>query len=95
MKTDDLIRALAADLSPQRETGRVAAIGLPLALIAAAGLLWLGLGFRGDLAHTLEKPLQALSMVLALGLAGAGMGMVRGLSRPAGAARGAVGLLGG
>jgi hypothetical protein len=95
MKTEDLIRAMAADTTRQAGTERVVALGLPLALIAAASLLWLALGFRGDLAQTMEKPLQALRLMLALALAWAGLGMVLGLARPTGAARRSVALLAG
>ena len=95
MKTEDLVRAMAADTTPQAGTGRVAALGLPLALIAAASLLWLALGFRSDLAQTMEKPVQALRLMLVLALAGAGLGMVLGLARPTGTARRSVALVGG
>lgn len=88
MKTDDLIRVLAADVTPETGAGRYVALCLPPALIAATALVWVSLGFRGDLAQTMESPFQALRMALALGLGVAGTGMVVALARPAGVAGG-------
>lgn len=95
MKTDDLIRAMAADVTPHTGAGRYMALCLPPALIAATALLWLALGFRADLAQTMESPFQALRMAFALGLGLAGTGMVLGFARPAGAAGWSLWLLAG
>jgi hypothetical protein len=85
MRTDDLIRALAADtqrVGPLRTT-LVAAL-LPALLIGLAGL-WIVLGFRADLAAAMGHAESAARIVLTglLGISGAHMALV--LARPEGA----------
>ncbi len=74
MKTDDLIRALAADGMAARPLGRALALGLFPALALAVLALWLVLGFRADLGEAIVTPVSAarwgLTSALAL-LAGA------------------------
>ena len=51
MKTDDLIRALAADSQVGKPPERAILASLAPALAAAVALLWMLLGFREDLAR--------------------------------------------
>ena len=85
MKTDTLIRALAADAQVRRP-GRPLAMTLPLALLVIVAGLWLSLGLREDLLASLTVPHSALRFVLtgALGLIGLRIALV--LARPEGRA---------
>ena len=87
MKTDDLIRALAADTRRQAAPGAVLARGLVPALALAALALWYALGFRPDLLAALVTPLSVARILLAgvLGLAALRLTLI--LARPEGAAR--------
>ena len=84
MKTDDLIRALAADAKPAQPLLPVMVIWLVPALIVALVGLWATLGFRADLAQALVTPVSAVRFVLtgALGLVGARIALL--LARPEG-----------
>lgn len=84
MKTDALIRALAADTQMQRRPAPLALSLLPLGLGAGLLGLWLALGFRDDLGPSLGVPEAVLRFVLtgALGLMGVRMGLT--LARPEG-----------
>lgn len=85
MNTDDLIRALAADTlhrpAPQAMLLRWLLPSLGLAVLA----VWLGLGFRVDLAAALVNPVSVARMVLTalLGLVAIRLALV--LARPEGA----------
>ena len=67
MKTDSLIRALAADTAVDRPSPLVASAGLLLAFGMTVLLLKLALGFRADLATASGNPVS----VLRFGLTGA------------------------
>lgn len=67
MKTDSLIRALAADTAVDRPSPLVASAGLLLAFGMTVLLLKLALGFRADLAAASGNPVS----VLRFGLTGA------------------------
>jgi hypothetical protein len=87
MKTDDLIRALAADTSQARPLSAQALAGLVPALAFAVLMVWLTLGFRADLAQSLVTPVSAVRIVLtgALGLVALRLGLL--LARPDGRGR--------
>lgn len=87
MKTEDLIKALAADSIPEPGTPRSALSALPFALLVALFLLWITLGFRADLGAAILTPISAMRFVLSLGLGVAGLGLVLALSRPHGISR--------
>lgn len=59
MNTDDLIARLATDLSvaPRRSFERRLAIGLPMGVLAAVSIVWLGYGLRPDLAEVIDSPM--------------------------------------
>lgn len=84
MRTETLIRALAADTQPAPPPARMLAIGLPVALGLALAGLWLVLGLREDLAAALAVPQSALRLVLSGALALIGLRMVLTLARPEG-----------
>lgn len=84
MKTDDLIRAIAADTHVQRPPGQLAALGLPVALSLAFAGLWLALGIREDLVASLSVPESALRFVLTGALGLSGIAMALRLARPEG-----------
>jgi hypothetical protein len=89
MKTDELIRALAAD-----QPGRLPSLGtrfaaaLAMGLVIAAILFWLALGPRPDIAAAAGMLPFVFKFVVTLVLAAAAAGLVLRLARP-GAARGA------
>ena len=84
MKTDDLIRALAADTvrAPALRTTLLAGL-VPSLLIAVLGV-WLVLGFRADLGTAILTPVSAARIVLTgiLGLAAARLALL--FARPEG-----------
>jgi hypothetical protein len=84
MKTDDLIRALAADTEVERRPTQLAAMGLPVSLALAFAGLWLTLGVREDLLASLTVPESALRFVLTGALGLSGLGMAFRLARPEG-----------
>jgi hypothetical protein len=84
MKTDDLIRALAADTVRPRDLRSTLMLGL-LPSLAFAGLaVWLVLGFREDLATALVTPVSAARIILTgiLGIAATRIALL--LARPEG-----------
>jgi hypothetical protein len=90
MKTEDLIRAMAADAvrQPALPVSLLPALIPSLAIVLLA--VWLGLGFRADLAASLVVPVSAVRLLLtgALGLAAARLALR--LARPDGAERASV-----
>jgi hypothetical protein len=86
MKTDDLIRTLAADTVRPMDPRAVLMLGLVPSLALAVLAVWLGLGFRSDLAAALTSPVSLARMVLTglLGIAAARLALL--LARPEGAA---------
>ncbi len=82
MKTDELIRALAADRMRSPAPGRRLLATLPIA-VAVAGALLLGIiGLRPDLAQVLLSPLTAMKNLLPLVLGGVALWLALGLARP-------------
>lgn len=88
MKTDDLIRALAADPSPQVPVTHRLWRRLALSLAASVALLGLAFGYRADLGAALLTPAPALRLALALAIFGAGLRISLDLARPGGTVRG-------
>jgi hypothetical protein len=86
MKTDDLIRALAADTRRSPAPGRTLVLGLLPALAIAVLALWLTLGFRADLDTAILTPVSAARIILTgiLGIAASRLALL--LARPEGAA---------
>ena len=84
MKTEDLIRALAADTLPARALRTTLTAGLVPALLIAILAVWLALGVRADLGTALLTPVSVARIVLtgALGLASARLALH--LARPEG-----------
>ena len=84
MKTEDLIRALAADTQDTRPMASRMLMVLVPAMLVSLAALWLVLGFRADLAEALRIPDSVARFALtgALGLLGARIALV--LARPEG-----------
>jgi hypothetical protein len=85
MKTDDLIRALAADTLRPPALRATLLSGLIPALALAVLAVWLTLGFRADLAQAMVTPVSLARILLTgiLGIAAARLALV--LARPEGA----------
>lgn len=81
MRTDDLIRALAADEVKPASVG-VRLAWLPLALLLAGGALLGIIGIRPDLAAALVAPVTALKNLLPLALGLAALSLAVRLTRP-------------
>jgi hypothetical protein len=80
MKTEDLIRALAADAAPSRPVGQGLALALPLGLLATLAIFMAVLGPRPDLgafAEPLVLAKAALPLALAVAAIGAALRAVR------------------
>jgi hypothetical protein len=84
MKTDDLIRALAADTPPARPLMATLMRGLIPSLAIAVAAVWLVLGFRVDLATALVTPVSAARIVLTVVLGIVAMRLALLLARPEG-----------
>jgi len=84
MKTDDLIRALAADTVRRPDLRTTLMIGLLPALGVAALAVWLSLGFRADLATALVTPVSVARILLTGVLGIAASRLVLLLARPEG-----------
>lgn len=83
MKTDDLIRAIAADApAPGADPMGRAAIALAAGIAAAGLLFWLLLGPREGALASLAEPRFALKFLVTLGLAVTACGLVLRLVRP-------------
>ncbi|QDO96493.1 DUF1109 family protein [Ferrovibrio terrae] len=83
MKTDDLIHAIAEDVTPSGlHPQRSLALALAGAVAAAAILFWLLLGPRGNALVSLAEPRFVLKFLVTLGLAAAAIGLVLRLIRP-------------
>lgn len=87
MKTDDLIRALAADTVRKRSLLTTLFLGMVASLGIAVLAVWLVLGFRADLTTALATPVSSARILLtgALGIAGARLVLL--LARPEGERR--------
>lgn len=94
MKTDDLIRAIAADATPPAAApGSRLALAFPVAVLAAGTLFMLLLGPRGNALASLESLRFVLKFAVTLSLAVMAAGLVLRLVRPgmpAGLWRGAI-----
>lgn len=84
MKTEDLIRALAADSPRQAPMTTTLMLGLIPSLAVATLAVWMGLGFRADLASALVTPISAIRIVLTGVLGLAAMRIALQLARPEG-----------
>jgi hypothetical protein len=82
MKSDDLIRALAADLTPPMPLERRLLAGLLPAALVAVAAVWTVLGVRPDLGGTFGEPLSAARYALGLGLGAGGLWAALRLARP-------------
>ena len=85
MKTEDLIRTLAADTVRPVSPRTVLLIGLAPSLVVAALAVWFTLGFRDDLATSVTTPVSVFRFILTgiLGLAATRLALL--LARPEGA----------
>lgn len=86
MKTEDLIRTLAADATPPRPLAATLAAGLVPACLAAVALVGAVLGYRPDLATAILDPVSAARIVIPLALAALALPLALRLARPEGAA---------
>jgi hypothetical protein len=84
MKTDDLIRALAADTVQPRPMMTTLMLGLVPALALALYGVGTVLGFRADLATAMVTPLSLFRIVLSLCLGFAALRLALVLGRPEG-----------
>lgn len=83
MKTDDLIRAIAADATPPAAApGPRLALGLLAGVIAAGGLFIILLGPRGNALASLDSLRFLLKFAVTLSLAGVAAGFALRLGRP-------------
>lgn len=84
MKTDDLIRAMAADVVQGPDLRVMLSLGLIITLAVAVLAVWLTLGFRADLGAAVVEPLAAGRFVLtgSLGIVASRIALV--LARPEG-----------
>ena len=84
MKTDNLIAALAADNQTEPPMRAVLWPSLGLALAGAVLVVWVSLGFRGDLLASLFNPLSLMRFLLTAGLGVLGVRLALMLARPEG-----------
>jgi hypothetical protein len=84
LKTDDLVRILAADTVRPRPLATLLLVGLIPALAVAVAVVWIVLGVRTDLATSLMTPISVMRFVLTAGLAIAAMRIALLLARPEG-----------
>jgi hypothetical protein len=84
MKTEDLIRALAADTARPVALRTLLLLGLAPSLAIAALAVWFTLGFRSDLAASMTTPVSVIRILLTaiLGLAATRLALI--LARPEG-----------
>lgn len=84
MKTDNLIAALAADNQTEPPMRAVLWPALGLALAGAVLVVWVSLGFRGDLLASLVNPLSLMRFLLTAALGIIGVRLALMLARPEG-----------
>lgn len=87
MKTDELIRTLAADTLPDPSPERWLARALPAALGCVALVLLSAVGIRADLWEALRAPVTALKNMVPLGLGGCALWLALRSARPTQAVR--------
>ncbi|AWB49391.1 DUF1109 domain-containing protein [Gemmobacter aquarius] len=85
MKTDDLLRALAADTKPRPLLRTTLALGMVPSLAIVALAVWFVLGFRADLLTALVTPVSVARILLTGTLGFAAMRLALLLARPEGA----------
>jgi hypothetical protein len=86
MKTDELIRTMAADSVNPARPQAVLMAGLIPALLLAMVAVWAVLGFRADLGLALVTPISVARIILTLALGAVAMALALALARPEGAA---------
>jgi hypothetical protein len=84
MKTDELLRTLAADTTPPRPLRTTLLYGLVPALGATLLAVWVVLGVRADLAQSVFEPLSVARFVLTGAVGLVGLRLVLLLARPEG-----------
>ena len=84
MKTEALIKAIAADTQADRPILSGLLVRLLLALTLAAGAVWVTIGFRSDLLSSLITPMAAMRYVLTVALGLIGLRLALLLARPEG-----------
>lgn len=82
MKTDDLIRLLAADTPVREPLGPAIAVAVAIGVAASAVLLVFGIHTRPDVVALLATPRVAFKIVLTLGLAIVAVALVERIGRP-------------
>ena len=83
MKTDDLIRTLAADnVTQERPVSNLLLVGLLLAVPVSAAMFLAMLGVRKDFMDALGNPFFDLKFAVTIALAGASIAISLHLSRP-------------
>ncbi|MEI5682501.1 NrsF family protein [Mesorhizobium sp. CCNWLW179-1] len=88
MDTGDLIKAMAAETSrPSLPLGKAWWLGVALAVVAAAAVFFVTLGFRPDIAHAVQTVRFLFKFVVTLALAISAAGLLRALIRPEGDAK--------
>ncbi len=93
MKTDDLIRALAADSAPQRAPRVTAALALGLATVIAAAVFFAALGPRPDIDNAAQTIRFLFKFVVTLALGVSAFGVLFRLSIPGASSEHALRLL--
>ncbi|HTP77326.1 MAG TPA: DUF1109 domain-containing protein [Rhizomicrobium sp.] len=86
MKTDDLIAALAGDVTPvpAHTVGRTLGFGLALGAVVSSAVMVLWLGVRADLMHAMMTGPFWMKFAYALSVAVLGFGLIDRLARPDG-----------
>jgi hypothetical protein len=84
MKTDNLIKALAADTGIERPSRALMLPALVLAVMAAVLLVRFSLGFRDDLLLSLAEPVSVMRFVLTAAIGTLGVRLALLLARPEG-----------
>lgn len=82
MKTDELIRALAADPTPSRSFGQLAPLALLVCLVAGAPFFSATMGLRPDWAREMTTAPALLKQIVTLAMAAAAFGATARLTRP-------------
>ncbi|MGR9426311.1 NrsF family protein [Rhizobium leguminosarum] len=87
MKTDDLIRSLAADSSPPWRFRSLVTAGVVASVVLAAVLFFVLIGFRPDIAQAMESGRFLFKFVVTIALAVTAVRAVIALGRPGDSAR--------
>lgn len=82
MKTDDLIRALAADPKPRTSLQHLLVVGLLVGAAVATALFFWRVKLRPDFATVIYQPMFVLKFLITLSLAAAAIGLAWRLLRP-------------